>query len=122
MNHYLKLIPFVEQNQDKIDWGYLSANPIPGAIHLLEQKSNKIDWYRLSKNPSPGAVRILEQNPDKIDRNLLSRNPEIFTYDYNAMKKHMYESGIAEELMQDRFHPRNLDKLERWGFESILSV
>ena len=37
------------------------------------------------------------------------------------MKKHIYESGIAEQLMQNRFHPRNIDKFEGWGFDSILS-
>jgi hypothetical protein len=169
LNMYpLKLRPFVEQNRDKIDWGWLSENPSPGAVHLLEpnqkkinwrclaanpgaiatlfeQNQDKIDWMELSRNPSPGAISILKQNqnkivwfnlscnlspealdileknPDRICWEYLSANPAIFTYDYDEIKKHMFESGIAEQLMQNRFHPKNLDKFEGWGFDSILS-
>jgi hypothetical protein len=43
-------IDLLEQNQDKINWFFLSENP--NAIHLLEQNQDKIHWYRLSGNPS----------------------------------------------------------------------
>jgi hypothetical protein len=41
-------------------------------------------------------------------------NPNIFEYDYEGMKK---RTGLfAEELIQNRFHPKNIDKFEGWGF------
>ena len=40
-------------------------------------------------------------------------------YDYDAMKNHMYSSGLFEQLMQNRFHPKNIDKFEDWGFETV---
>jgi len=49
---------------------------------------------------------------------MLSSNPNIFTYDYKAMKNKMYkDGGMVEELMMNRFHPTNMDKLKGWGFE-----
>jgi len=34
------------------------------------------------------------------------------------MKTNMYkQNGFGEELMQNRFHPRNIPKLKGWGFD-----
>ena len=85
----------MEANQDKIHWKWLSSNP--AAIHILEANPDKIDWYNLSQNPA------------------------IFEYDYEAMKDRMYNSGLFEELMKNRFHPKNISKFESWGYESILT-
>jgi len=60
----------------------------------------------------------LEKNLDKVNWNWLSRNPNIFTYDYKAMKDRMFRGGIKEDLMKDRFHPKNLDKFKGWGFDA----
>jgi hypothetical protein len=57
-------------------------------------------------------MHLLEQNQDKIHWGLLSTNPGIFEYDYSKMSR-----PFTEELMQNRFHPDNLDKFESWGFE-----
>ncbi len=62
---------------------------------------------------------MLENNPNKINWDLLSRNQSILTYDYERMKEEQYSSGLVEELMQNRFHPRNVDKFEDWGFDSV---
>ena len=35
----------------------------------------------------------------------------------NAIKDRMFRGGIKEDLMKDRFHPRNLDKFKGWGFD-----
>jgi hypothetical protein len=102
----------LEQNQDKIDWEWLSWNP--GAIHLLEQNPDKIHWYMLSQNP--GAIHLLEQNQDKIHWGMLSQNPSIFTYNYSELKRRMKET-IAEDLMKERFHPKHMDKWVGWGQE-----
>jgi hypothetical protein len=96
-----------------VNWSYLSSNP--NAIHLLEKNLDKVDWKELSENPN--AIHILEKNLDKVDWLWLSCNPNIFTYDYKAMKDKMYNGGIKEDLMKNRFHPQNLHKLKGWGFE-----
>jgi hypothetical protein len=45
---------------------------------------------------------------------MLSANPSIFTYDYVELKQRMKET-VAEDLMKNRFHPRNMDKWVGWG-------
>jgi hypothetical protein len=77
---------------------------------------DNIRWYWLSENTN--AIHILEKNLDKVDWDaLITINPNIFTYDYEAIKNAIYkEGGIAEELMQNRFHPKNMDKWDGWGF------
>ena len=96
---------------EKLDWEMLSKNL--NAIHLLEQNLEKISWFYLSKNPN--AIHLLEQNQDKINWAILSDNPSIFEYDYEAMRGRMMP--LAEDLMADRFHPRNFEKWVGWGFE-----
>jgi hypothetical protein len=44
----------------------------------------------------------------------LSRNPSIFTYDYDQMKEN--KNLLHEELMRNRFHPKNIEKFEDWGY------
>ena len=91
MSHFTKLRAFIDM--EKLGWQFLSENP--SAIHLLEANQDKIYWY------------------------FLSRNPSIFEYDYKAMKDRMYNSGLFEGLMKNRFHPINVLKFEDWGHESI---
>jgi len=43
----------------------------------------------------------------------LSSNPSIFTYDYEKMRENMLL--FKEDLMKERFHPRNLRKFGLWG-------
>jgi hypothetical protein len=45
MEDIYKLIPLVENNQDKINWYNLSSNP--NAISLLEKNQKKINWKEL---------------------------------------------------------------------------
>ena len=104
----LILIPF-----DDLDWDVLSSNP--NAIPILEKNLDKVHWSNLSSNPN--ANPILEKNLDKVNQSNLSSNPNIFTYDYHAMKYIMFRGGIKEDLMKDRFHPRNLHKFKGWGFD-----
>jgi hypothetical protein len=109
-------IPLLEQNPDKINWYALSRNP--NAIHLLEQNPDKIDWYNLSSNPN--AIHLLEKNPDKINWERIAGNPAIFQYDYEAMRLRM--RPLAEDLMADRFHPRNFNKWLGWGFDEFNDI
>ena len=93
------------------------TNTGPHFMKLLEWiPFNKLDLNMLSVNRN--AIPILEKNLDKVNWNWLSRNPNIFTYDYNEMKDRMYNVGIKEDLMKNRFHPTNLHKFKGWGFEA----
>lgn len=133
-----------ENNYDKISYIRLSRNPAEWARKILEKNSNRIDYKMLSINPAIWAKEILEKNPEKIEydwlssnhsewavdmmeQNMkkqpwkihwfhLSSNPHIFTYDYEFLRKRMRHT-FAEELMQNRFHPRNIHKFASWGFE-----
>jgi hypothetical protein len=40
----------LEENQDKINWRYLSVNP--NAVDLLELNQYKLNWKYFSLNPS----------------------------------------------------------------------
>ena len=93
---------------DRVDWCALSKNP--AAIHLLEANQDKIEWFLISDNSA--AIHLLEANQDKLDWYWLSCNPSIFEYDYTSMVR-----PFTEELMENRFHPDNLDKFESWGYE-----
>ena len=109
-------IHILEKNLDKVNWDGLSENH--NAIHILEKNLDKVNWYRLSKNPV--AIHILEKNLDKVDWGGLSTNHNIFEYDYKEIKNTLYNDiGFVEELMMNRFHPSNMDKLYGWGFDDI---
>jgi len=56
----------------------------------------------------------LEKYPQKIVWRYLSSNLDIFTYDYQSIAERC--CIIKRDLMKNRFHPRNLDRLEHWGF------
>ena len=105
----------LEQNKDKINWYALSGNP--NAIHLiseaLEKNVDKINWEWLSENPS--AIHLLEKNQDKIDWDWLCQtNPAIFTYDYEKIAKDFIL--LRKAIIENRFHPKNIDKFNGWGF------
>jgi hypothetical protein len=84
----------------------------------LENNQDKIDWYWLSSNPSARAIALLEKNQDKINWSYLSTNPSIFEYDYKGMKDAMY-NGIKEDLVKNRFHPKNIPKFRDWGMDGF---
>jgi hypothetical protein len=59
------------------------------------------------------AIALLKQNHLKINWTQLSQNPSIFAYDYEKMYTNMLL--FKEDLMKERFHPRNLRKFSSWG-------
>ena len=67
---------------------------------------DKIHWDRLCRNPN--AIHILEANQDRINWATLSENTNIFTYDYEKMKKNC--NIYKEELIAYVFHPSRLFK------------
>jgi hypothetical protein len=86
----------------------------PYAIHLLEQNIDNIDWSYLSVNPN--AIHLLEKNIDKIEWYWLSTNPNIFEIDYDFLRDRL-KNTFGEELMMNRFHPKNFEKWSNWGFD-----
>jgi hypothetical protein len=113
-NPSARALTLLEKNLDKICWPYLSLNP--SALTLLEKNKDKIYWTYLSANPS--ALTLLEKNQDKINWYGLSQNPVIFEYDYKGMKYAMY-NGIKEDLVKNRFHPKNIPKFRDWGMDGF---
>ncbi len=88
-------------------------------MQLLEKNPDKIVWDWLSMNSSEGAMRLLEKNQDKINWDQLFKNPHIFKYDYKQMK--ISCMLFKEDLIKNRFHPRNIPKFKDWridGFDS----
>ena len=110
-------IHLLEKNPDKIDWSQLSNNTSEGAMQLLEKNQNKINWEMMSQNSSKCAIQFLENNQDKINWLYLSQNTHIFTYDYQNMKLNCLI--FKENLMKNRFHPRNISKFKYWGFNGF---
>jgi hypothetical protein len=82
----------------------------------LENNQKNICWFHLSANPA--AIALLENNQDKIIWSQLSTNPSIFEYDYKGMKDAMY-NGIKEDLVKNRFHPKNIPKFRDWGMDGF---
>jgi len=80
----------------------------PEDIHFLRKNQDCIDWYWISVNTE--AIDLIEENINKINWNMISSNPAIFEYDYKNMTR-----PFTEELMQNRFHPNNLDRFEAFG-------
>ena len=78
---------------------------------------SKLEYDGLSRNPSDEAIKLLEQNQEKIYWYGLSTNPSIFEYDYEAMETNCLV--YKEDLMKERFHPKNLYKFTSWGFNGI---
>jgi len=58
-------------------------------------------------------MRLLEKNQDKIHWQYLFKKPYIFKYDYNKMKDNCML--FKEDLIKNRFHPRNIPKFKNWG-------
>jgi hypothetical protein len=134
----------LKQNQEKINWKYLSFNPY--AFELLEENKDKIEWIKkyqdiveestyhlfsidnelkfadpyktlwICLSINKNEIKLLKENQDKINWMMFSQNRNIFTYDYQLMKETMNKSGIAEELMAYIFNPKNMEKWIDWGF------
>jgi hypothetical protein len=66
-------IELLKANLEKIAWDWLSMNP--SAIELLKANLEKIDWNFLSLNPNTEAIELLIANQQKIDWEKLSGNP-----------------------------------------------
>ena len=66
---------------------------------------------------NPNAIPLLEKNIDKINWECLIRNPSIFGYNYNKIRDYYRDINLG--IIQERFHPRNLNKFKSWGIEEF---
>jgi len=107
-------INIIDYQPININWSILSVNPNP----IIDYQPINIDWSIISINP----------NTIEINWSILSVNPNIFdfgpyydttheTYDYDAMRQRCLI--YAEELIANRFHPKNCEKWIHWGFDDM---
>ncbi len=68
-----RAVPFLQKNQEKINWPELSRNP--EALDLLEQNPEKINFYQLSSNTNPRAIALLRDHLEQVSWQGLSMNP-----------------------------------------------
>ena len=113
LSQNINAIQLLRENPDKISWIRLTQNSSPDAIQLLRENPLQIDWTHLSLNPCAEAIALLKENQDKINWAQMSKNPSIFTYDYEKMRENCLL--FKEDLMKERFNPRNLRKFSSWG-------
>lgn len=111
----------VMSNPNKINFEYVSVNPSIWAKTLLEQHPHKIVFERLLENESDWAMELIRQNvthPDVINmhKTMFLLNPAIFIkrIDYNQIEERF--RPIRNEIIKNRFHPRNIDKFDSWGY------
>ena len=98
-------------------------------INIIDYQPININWSILSVNPNP----IIDYQPINIDWSIISINPNTIeinwsnfgpyydttheTYDYDAMRQRCLI--YAEELIANRFHPKNCEKWIHWGFDDM---
>jgi hypothetical protein len=65
--------------KNKINWDYLSENPIAVELLELEEYQDDINWETICNNSNPKVLKLLEdkikEDPDEIDWEELSSNP-----------------------------------------------
>ena len=55
----------------------------------------------------------------KINYIFLSMNPNIFSVDYKFLTQRIFDTGVAEGIIMERFHPKNMDKFVDWGYDDF---
>jgi hypothetical protein len=58
-----KLIPYLTNNPDMIDWVNLSKNP--NAVEILKENKGCIDWKSICLNPHPEAIELIQERIPK---------------------------------------------------------
>lgn len=77
---------------------------------LHELDGARIDWHALAQGTPP--FTIIPYTSKRYLRSLFGKEAD----DYRIfLKDRMITSGLAEELMANRFHPKHMDKWAAWG-------
>jgi hypothetical protein len=89
----------------------------------LELNPDKIDWNNLAENPN-GVPLLNTHYPFDNIKHLykLSSNPNIFTTNYEFLKKRLVDTGIAEGIVMNRFNPKNIGKFVDWGYDEFENI
>ena len=109
----MRLLDWIKESD--LVWAGLSSNPSCEAIRLLKKNPTKIKFYYLIENKNVDSIPLLKENPEKIFWHGFSKSQHIFTYDYEKMRDNCLL--FKEDLMKERFHPKNLRKFGSWGHE-----
>ena len=103
-----KTFPHIEY----IDWDFLSGVPSREAIKTLNLYPQKIVWGSLARNTHPHAIKLFDKyfnasvNNDVDIWMILSANPNIFTFDWEKMRKQCYP--LCEEIVKKVYSPFNV--------------
>ncbi len=124
-------IKYLKANPDKINWKMLSLNS--AAIELLQSNPDKVDSYNLASNSNAidmlYELHIKEEGFNLEELVLLNRN--IFTYDYEDIKKAklfettaLFTDPFIIERYVDRYGVDALDDFDEYihehGFYALL--
>ncbi len=100
-------IDFLTKNTHLINIKSLCYNQSKDGIRLLMNYPTELyDWEGISINPS--AINIIEDNMEHFIYSFGSSNPEIFTYDYDKLKKNKEELHLS--LIEYLYHPSKISK------------
>jgi hypothetical protein len=108
-------------NKDKINYIYLANNTNPKAYHLAmeEYKKGNIHIHYFFTNPN--AIPLLEQKTSTINGIswlFLLKNKGIYIYDYEKMKRNMYNSKFFYEYSKKIINPHRLNYyLEKYNYD-----
>ena len=106
-----------------MEWRYISIDVKGGILDdFYTIRKYTGDTIRNEKDNIIGSnsyIILSDNYQNKIKNRFcyLPMNPSIFEYDYEAMRLRM--KPVAEELMANRFHPRNFEKFVSWGFDEF---
>ena len=109
------------------DWLCLSWNPCVATWDIVQKYPNKPwDWTGLCGNPSVvTSWDIMKNNPEKpwrwygLSKNPMTLGRKKYIQDqlFQRFTQWFIKSDLKRELMENRWHPRNMEKWPGWGFE-----
>jgi hypothetical protein len=93
-------------------------------LFMLEN-ARECDFWGLFTNPNAIHLICEIMQREKINRGgmeseamiPISSNPSIFTYDYDKMRARCLI--FKEDIIKNRFHPKNIHKFTSWGYEDF---
>lgn len=135
-----EFLQFADEEERITFWEQLSRNPSEEAAKILEKNIDQITWYSFSRHSNPTALRIIAANMDKVcmyglsknpsieamrlflgadgchERVQIYKNPNIYTYNYDAMRRDALHAALREEFMAWYWSPSRVSKyLENGG-------
>ena len=105
----------IQNNPDKI---YITLKSIHLILKVFEEKNSywrvvRSIWWNYDNNIYHNHHN---NNYDNM-WNEISTNPDMFTYNYDKIAKDRWP--INREIIQNRFHPKNIKYFSEWGFKEF---